>query len=123
MARGTAYTIMTIYIVSGCHLKDKVIRKLSTPDWTPPAPSPAMARPTINATELGAAPQMADPTSNSTTAVRNTVLTENNVYSLPKTSRKAQLVRRYAVPYQPMSLVEEKSFVIWATAVEMMSLS
>ena len=71
-----------------------------------------MARPTMNATELGAAPQMAEPTSNRTTAVKNTTLTEKSVYSLPKTSKKAQLVSRYAVPYQPMSLVEAKSFVI-----------
>ncbi len=47
----------------------------TTPDWTPPAPRPAMARPMMKAIEFGAAPQMAEPASNSMTAIRKVVLT------------------------------------------------
>jgi hypothetical protein len=65
-----------------------------------------MALPTMKVTELGAAPQMAEPTSNRRTAVRKVVLTFMKVYIFPKTNKKAQLVSRYAVPYQPMSFVE-----------------
>lgn len=40
----------------------------------PAEPIPAIARPTIKATELGAAPQIADPTSKSKMQVRNVFL-------------------------------------------------
>ena len=68
--------------------------KRTTPDCTPPAPRPAMALPTMKAIEFGAAPQMAEPTSNSTTAVRKVALTSKKVYNFPNTSKKAQLVSR-----------------------------
>jgi hypothetical protein len=79
-----------------------------------------MALPKMKAMEFGAAPQTADPTSNRTIEPRKTVLTANTVYSFPNTSWKAQLVSRYAVPYQPMSPAEVNSFVIWGMAVETM---
>jgi len=53
-----------------------------------------MALPMMSATELGAAPQMTEPTSNSKTAARKVALTFTKVYILPKTSKKAQLVSR-----------------------------
>lgn len=56
------------------------------PEEMPPDPTPAMALPKINATELGAAPQMAEPISNRRMAVRKTALMENTEYSFPKTS-------------------------------------
>jgi len=38
----------------------------------PADPNPAMARPTMSAVDVGAAPQMADPISNIATAMRKT---------------------------------------------------
>ena len=93
------------------------------PAWTPPAPSPAILRPKIKAIEFGAAPQIAEPISNSKTAARKVFLTFKKVYILPKTNKKAQLVSRYDVPYQPMSSTEWNSLVICGMAVEMISLS
>jgi hypothetical protein len=71
------------------------------PDCTPPAPNPAMALPTTKAIEFGAAPQIAEPTSNSTNAAKKVVLTLKAMYSFPNTNKNAQFVSRYAVPYQP----------------------
>jgi hypothetical protein len=45
----------------------------------PADPSPAMARPTMKATELGAAPQMAEPTSKRKMAARKLALTLKKV--------------------------------------------
>jgi len=66
--------------------------KRTTPDITPPEPNPATALPMISATELGAAPQIAEPTSKSIMDVKKTYLMRKQVYSLPKTSWNAQLV-------------------------------
>lgn len=82
-----------------------------------------MARPTMKDTELGAAPHRAEPASKRKMADRKTNLTLKNEYILPKSSWNEQLVRRYALPYQPMSVTEWKSSVIWGMAVEMMSRS
>jgi hypothetical protein len=82
-----------------------------------------MALPRMKATEFGAAPQRAEPVSNSRTDVRKVALMLKQAYSFPNTSWKAQLVSRYAVPYQPISLAELNSSVILGMAVEMMSLS
>ena len=46
------------------------------PEKIPAEPSPAMARPTINAVEVGAAPQTADPISKSAMALKKTILGE-----------------------------------------------
>ncbi len=86
----------------------------------PPDPKPAMLLPRIKAIELGAAPQRAEPTSNNAIEVKKTALMLNKVYIFPNTSWKAQLVSRYAVPYQPISSAELNSLVIWGMAVEMM---
>ena len=71
-----------------------------------------MALPRMKAIELGAAPQRAEPASNRTTDVKNVALTLKTWYIFPNTSWKAQLVSRYAVPYQPMSSAELNSLVI-----------
>jgi hypothetical protein len=55
---------------------------------------PAMALPMMKAIEFGAAPQMAEPTSNSATAVRKVALMFKKVYIFPNTNKKAQLVSR-----------------------------
>lgn len=89
----------------------------------PPAPSPAIALPIMKATEFGAAPQTAEPTSKSTTAPIKVVLTFSMVYSFPNTNKNAQFVSRYEVPYQPISFAAWNSSVIAGVAVEMMSLS
>ena len=86
----------------------------------PPDPRPAMDLPRMKATEFGAAPQRAEPASNSRMDVRKVALMLKKVYSFPNTSWKAQLVIRYAVPYQPISPAELNSLVIWGIAVEMM---
>lgn len=52
------------------------VRMTVAPENIPVAPMPATARPTMNTVEFGAAPQMAEPTSKTTTAVRKTVLVE-----------------------------------------------
>lgn len=53
-----------------------------------------MALPMMKAMEFGAAPQMAEPTSNSTMAVIKVALTLKMVYNFPNTNKKAQLVSR-----------------------------
>lgn len=44
---------------------------LTAPDIMPELPTPEIARPTMKATEFGAAPQMAEPTSKSPMVTRN----------------------------------------------------
>jgi len=46
------------------------------PFCIPADPTPAMARPTINALEFGAAPQIAEPTSKTMAAARNRIFVE-----------------------------------------------
>ena len=46
--------------------------RMIPPDITPPEPIPAIARPMMNATEFGAAPQRAEPTSKMKMTVRKT---------------------------------------------------
>lgn len=60
----------------------------------PALPRPAIARPTMKATELGAAPQMAEPISKSPMETRKTPLTLKKLYSFPKLSWNEQLVSR-----------------------------
>lgn len=79
-----------------------------------------MALPRMKATEFRAAPQRAEPASKRRMDVRKVALMLKKAYSFPNTSWKAQLVSRYAVAYQPISLAELNSSVIWGMAVEMM---
>jgi hypothetical protein len=55
---------------------------------------PAIVRPKISATEFGAAPQTADPTSNRSMAKMKTYLGDVKVYALPKTSWNEQVVNK-----------------------------
>lgn len=64
------------------------------PEKIPADPMPAIARPMISAVDVGAAPQITEPSSNKAMAVKKTTLTEWYVYSLPKSSWKLQVVRR-----------------------------
>lgn len=52
---------------------------LTVPDMIPADPRPAIARPRMNATELGAAPQIAEPISKSRIADKKVYLTLKNV--------------------------------------------
>lgn len=61
-------------------------KRPTAPEKIPPLPTPEIARPMMKATELGAAPQMALPTSKSKMVVRRTPFTLYSVYSLPKLS-------------------------------------
>lgn len=47
---------------------------MMAPEKIPEEPDPAMARPIMNATEFGAAPHIADPTSKTTIEERKTFL-------------------------------------------------
>ena len=58
----------------------------TTPERMPPDPSPAMVLPRMKATEFGAAPQRAEPASNSRMDIRKVALTLKKVYSFPNTS-------------------------------------
>jgi hypothetical protein len=68
--------------------------RLTTPDWMPPAPKPAIALPTMKAIELGADPQTVDPTSNSTTAETKVTLVLRKEYNFPNTNREVQFVSK-----------------------------
>lgn len=99
------------------------INMLKAPCSIPALPSPAIARPTIRLMELGAAPQIAEPTSKIPMKVIKVHFTSYKVYNLPIERQKAAAVSRYANPYQPTSLREPKSFVIVGIAIPMISLS
>jgi hypothetical protein len=60
----------------------------------PAEPTPAIARPTISATDEGAAPHSALPISKMKIETRKTVLILKNVYSFPKNNCSAQVVNR-----------------------------
>lgn len=70
----------------------------------------------MKAIELGAAPQSAEAASNRRMLERRVHLIEKKVYIRPNNSCRAQHVRRYALPYQPTSVRELKSLVIWGIA-------
>jgi hypothetical protein len=67
---------------------------INAPENTPADPIPAIVRPRINATELGAAPHTAEPTSKRNIAKMKTYFGEAKVYALPKTSWKEHVVKR-----------------------------
>jgi hypothetical protein len=58
-----------------CNGTINIVRTMAPPK-IPDAPRPATARPTMKTGELGAAPQMADPTSNRKMQVRKTLFGE-----------------------------------------------
>jgi hypothetical protein len=86
--------------------------KPTAPAKIPAAPIPAIALPTMNVTELEAAPQMAEASPNMRTLRERTYLRGKKVQSLPNNSCSAQHVNKYALPYQPTSSKELKSSVI-----------
>jgi hypothetical protein len=63
---------------------------VNTPAIIPEHPKPHTARPAINATLVGAAADIMLPTSEITVLKRKTLLTLNNLYSLPKENWKLQ---------------------------------
>lgn len=90
---------------------------------SPAPPIPEIARPRINASDDGAAPETTDPTSKMSKAAKNTHFMAYSAYSLPKKSWKHVMVIRYEEPYQPMSSRELNSEVILGTAVATMARS
>ena len=92
---------------------------MSAPEKIPAPPIPAIARPIIRATELGLAPQIAEPISKINTAPTKVHFTGSKVYNLPKKSWKLQVVRRKALPYHPMSSTLLNSEVMVGIAVAM----
>ena len=73
---------------------DELANIISAPENKPEAPRPAMARPTMRAIELGATPQISEPTSKMKRVSRNIHLILKKVYSRPKKSWKADKVSR-----------------------------
>lgn len=65
--------------VDNCKIHLEEGKALTTPGRTPPAPRPAMTLPNMNAMEFGAAPQRAEPASNSSKDVKKVVLTGRNL--------------------------------------------
>jgi len=64
------------------------------PVKTPDDPTPAIARPTMSASLVGATAQINDPSSKMPSTIKKTHLMGKKVYSLPKNSWKEQLVRK-----------------------------
>lgn len=96
---------------------------IRAPEKTPADPIPAMVRPRMRATEEGAAPQSAEPTSNSEMARTKTVFAGAKAYAFPKTSWNEHVVNRYALPYHDTSFSEWNVSVMRGIAVEMIRLS
>jgi hypothetical protein len=73
------------------------------PEKMPADPIPAIARPMMKTTELGAAPETADPISKTITAdiEANLVLYSEKIF--PHSNCVAQLLMRYAPAYQETS--------------------
>jgi hypothetical protein len=67
---------------------------LTTPERTPPAPTPAIALPMMNAIEFGAAAQTVEPTTNTKMEPKKVALMGTNLYSFPKSSWNAALVSK-----------------------------
>lgn len=68
---------------------------INAPEKMPAPPTPAIALPAIKTEEELAAPQIKEPTSKMMMATRKVHLTEKMLYSLPKGSWNAAVVRRY----------------------------
>src|SRR5205807_6001325 len=85
---------------------------LTHPARIPAAPIPATALPIMNAIELGAAPQMAEPTSKSNMLRSRTIFTLYIEYIFPNMSWKEPHVIRYALAYQPISGRDLNSLVM-----------
>lgn len=98
-------------------------RSSKAPGDIPPDPMPAIALPTIRPFEVGVEAHTKDPTSNKAKAIRYVHLVEKKVYTLPKGSVTAQVVKRYALAYQDRSSRELNSSVILGVAVERIVLS
>jgi hypothetical protein len=88
----------------------------TAPEKMKAAPIPAIARPTMKAVEVGAAPQMTEPTSKTRIDHKKVHLTEYNWYTLPEMGLKQAQVKAYELPYQPMSSRESKASVILGIA-------
>jgi hypothetical protein len=68
---------------------------INAPEKMPAPPTPAMALPAIKTAEELAAPQINEPISKMMMLTRKVYLTERMLYSLPKGSWNAAVVRRY----------------------------
>lgn len=83
----------------------------------PAAPTPAMARPIIRATEVGATPQIKLPTSNINIQARKVIFRGKYLYTFPHVDWKPPIVINVAEPYQDTSLRVWNSSVILGIAV------
>jgi hypothetical protein len=93
---------------------------LVPPTERPAPPNPAIARPMINALELGATPQIKLPTSKRIMDPRKLHLRLKYLYIFPAEGWAAPKVMKYAAAYQDMSSRLWNSSVILGIAVPTM---
>lgn len=74
---------MTLVYIGRCRSGTVSAIIIKAPEYIPAQPAPAMARPIIKASEVGAAAHTSDPSVKMATADRNTHLTEYKLYNLP----------------------------------------
>jgi hypothetical protein len=83
----------------------------------PAHPMPAIARPTINVTELGATAHIRLPNSKMKSDRRKVHFKSKNLYAFPHADWKLPLVMKNADPYQLTWLMDPNSSVIFGIAV------
>jgi hypothetical protein len=75
------------------------------PETTPAPPMPATARPIMNILELVATPQRSEPNRNMMKKIWYVHLKEKIVAIFPLNGCREHIVKGYAAPYQPMSVL------------------
>ena len=75
------------------------------PETTPAPPMPATARPIMNILELVATPQRSEPNRNMMKKIWYVHLKEKTVAIFPLNGCREHIVKGYAAPYQPMSVL------------------
>lgn len=83
----------------------------------PALPSPAIDRPIMRVMELGAIPQIKDPTKNIPRDMRYDHFILKSMKMRPYNGWNADAVRRYEEPYHPMSSGELNSLVMKGIAL------
>lgn len=101
----------------GSRRRGRVYDKMTTePENKPALPIPATARPMMKAVEDGAMAETKLPSSKSAIAPRNEYLMSKIRYILPYNGCSAVEVKRYELPYQPISPTLPYSLVMAPSA-------
>lgn len=96
---------------------------MKLPEKIPADPTPAIARPTINATDEGATPHIRDPSSKIRMEMTYGHLRLKRTNIRPQSSWNEHAVRKYPDPYHPTSWIEWNCLVICGIAVEIIVVS